>query len=222
MTLRTLLWRRAPLALAALVITIGASAGRLLPPTAAPQPVSAPVTTSTTTSTTVAPTTTTAAPEPEPVPEPAPEPEPAPAPARAPKAARQAPPPTEPQPAPAGTEAETAQFISLINQLRSENGLDPLAVAGDATAKAKQHADEMAASHQLSHSGSMSSGLNGGWIACGENVGEGSTVGRIESAFESSGTHRGNMLNPSYNQVGVGVSRGDDGRLYVTEVFVGR
>jgi len=218
-TIRTLLWRRAPLALAALVFTFGAGSA-LLRPWAAPQPVSAPVTTSTTTSTTIPPTTTTAAPVPETVPEPVPEPapEPAPAPARAPKPERQAPPPTEPEPAPPGTESETAQFISLINQLRADNGLDPLVVAGDATAKAKQHSDEMAASGQLVHSGSMSVS---GWSAAGENIGEGSSVARIESAFESSGIHRANMLNPSYTHVGVGVSRSDAGRLYVTEVFVG-
>ena len=46
--------------------------------------------------------------------------------------------------------------------------------------------------------------------------------GQIESMFEASSPHRANLLNGSFNQIGVGVTVGDDGQLYVTEFFVGR
>ena len=47
-------------------------------------------------------------------------------------------------------------------------------------------------------------------------------MSQVESMFEASGPHRANLLNGAYNQIGVGVARGSDGQLYVTEFFVGR
>jgi uncharacterized protein YkwD len=56
----------------------------------------------------------------------------------------------------------------------------------------------------------------------GENVGVGGSPSQLESMFEASGPHRDNMANGAYNQVGIGVSHGADGRLYVTQFFVAR
>ena len=42
------------------------------------------------------------------------------------------------------------------------------------------------------------------------------------SMFEQSSTHRANLLNSSYTQIGAGVAQGADGRVYVCQVFVGR
>lgn len=118
--------------------------------------------------------------------------------------------------------SEAAQLQSLVNSYRAANGFPTLAQASDATAKAQQHADEMAASLSIYHSSSLSSGISPGWSAIGENVGVGGSVDQLESMFEASGVHRANMLNGAYNQIGVGATRGNDGRLYVTEIFVGR
>jgi uncharacterized protein YkwD len=113
-------------------------------------------------------------------------------------------------------------MISMVNEYRAAHGLGALAQAGDATAKAQQHSDEMAAQGRLSHSGSMSSGIQGGWSALGENVGVGGSASQVESMFEGSGPHRANLLNGDFNQIGVGVTLGDDGQLYCTQFFVGR
>jgi uncharacterized protein YkwD len=118
--------------------------------------------------------------------------------------------------------SESAQLLSLVNRFRAANGLPALAQAGDATAKAQQHANEMAASRSLVHSASLPSGIQSGWTALGENVGVGASVSQLEAMFEASGAHRKNMLSGAYNQIGVGVARGGDGQLYVTEFFVGR
>jgi uncharacterized protein YkwD len=117
---------------------------------------------------------------------------------------------------------ESAQLVSLVNQYRAANGLAGLSEAGDATAKAQQHAEDMAAQGRLFHSSSLSSGIQNGWTALGENVGVGGSVDQIQSMFEASSPHRANLLSGSYNQLGVGVARGGDGQLYVTEFFVGR
>jgi uncharacterized protein YkwD len=113
-------------------------------------------------------------------------------------------------------------LLSLVNNYRSAHGLAPLAQASDATAKAQQHSNDMAAQGRIFHSSSMSSGIKSGWTAIGENVGMGGSVGQVESMFEGSSPHRANLLNSAYTQIGVGVAYGSDGQIYVTECFVGR
>jgi uncharacterized protein YkwD len=109
-----------------------------------------------------------------------------------------------------------------VNSYRAANGLAGLSVAGDATAKAQQHANDMAAQGRLFHSSNLPSGIQNDWTALGENVGVGGSVDQLESMFEASSAHRANLVNGAYNQIGVGVARGGDGQLYVTEFFVGR
>jgi uncharacterized protein YkwD len=109
----------------------------------------------------------------------------------------------------------------MVNNYRAANGLPALATASDATAKAQQHSNDMAAQGRIYHSSSMSSGIKSGWSALGENVGMGGSVSQVESMFEGSGPHRANLLG-DFTQIGVGVAHGADGQLYVTEFFVGR
>lgn len=165
------------------------------------------------------------APEPAPAPttEPAPEPPP---PSTAPKRARAQAPATSPAPAPApaptNDAAAASQLVSLVNRFRADNGLPALSPASDAMAKAQQHARDMAAQGRIYHSSSLSSGISPGWTALGENVGTGGSASQVESMFQASSMHRANLLNESFNQIGVGAAIGNDGALYVTEVFVGR
>jgi len=113
-------------------------------------------------------------------------------------------------------------MLSLINNFRSSNGVAPAVTAGDATAKAQAHANEMAAAGSLFHSSDLASGIQPGWRGIGENVGVSYSLSQVESMLEASTPHRSTMLNGLYNQVGVGVAHGADGRIYVTEIFVGR
>lgn len=117
--------------------------------------------------------------------------------------------------------SDTQHVIALINNYRAANGVAPLAEAGDADAKAQQQAANMASSGNIYHS-NLQSGIQPGWSAIGENVGVGSGLDAIESAFQASAPHRANLLSGAYNQVGVGVAVGSDGRLYVAQEFVGR
>jgi len=129
------------------------------------------------------------------------------------------PPPAAPR---TGTAAELAQLTALINNFRAAHGVGPLATASDATAKAQQHATDMAAARSLFHSSSLTSGLQPGAHAFGENICVASTVSQIESILEGSPPHRDTMLSTRYNQLGVGIAYGSDGRIYVSETFVGR
>jgi uncharacterized protein YkwD len=62
------------------------------------------------------------------------------------------------------------------------------------------------------------------WEASGENIAIYDTVQRAESAFMNEprfeGNHRGNILNGSYTDVGIGVVQGPDGSLYITQDFI--
>jgi uncharacterized protein YkwD len=62
------------------------------------------------------------------------------------------------------------------------------------------------------------------WEASGENIAIYDTVQRAESAFMNEprfqSNHRGNILNASYTDVGIGVVQGPDGSLYITQDFI--
>jgi len=61
------------------------------------------------------------------------------------------------------------------------------------------------------------------WQATGENIAKVDTVVGAEAAFMNEPkfqpNHRGNILNPDYTHVGVGVARGAKGMLYITQEF---
>jgi len=122
---------------------------------------------------------------------------------------------------PGSSSPEAAHVLALVNSYRAAHGLGPLAEAGDAASKAQQQADAMAGATSIWHS-DLASGIQPGWSALGENVGVGSSPDGVESAFEGSSPHRANLLSTSFDQVGVGVAWGPDGRAYVAEEFVGR
>jgi uncharacterized protein YkwD len=129
--------------------------------------------------------------------------------------------PVSPSSAPAGS-SEASQLVALVNNYRAANGLAPLSIAGDAMAKAQQHANDMAAQGRMFHSGSLSSDVQPGWSALGENVGGGATVDQLEAMFEQSSSHRANLLSGAYTQIGIGTARAADGTLFVDQFFVGR
>jgi len=62
------------------------------------------------------------------------------------------------------------------------------------------------------------------WQASGENIAIYDTVERAEFAFMNEprfqDNHRGNILNASYTDVGIGVVQGPDGSLYITQDFI--
>ena len=109
--------------------------------------------------------------------------------------------------------------VALVNDSRAAYGLAGLETDAELQAVARRHADRMAERGAIYHSGDLGGRLSWGWWAWGENVGHGSSVGRLHSAFISSGSHRANILDPSFNYVGVGVAFGADGTVYTAQVF---
>jgi uncharacterized protein YkwD len=61
------------------------------------------------------------------------------------------------------------------------------------------------------------------WQAVGENIAIYPTASSAEAAFMNeprfSKNHRGNILNPNFSEVGIGIVQAPDGRLYITQDF---
>ena len=92
------------------------------------------------------------------------------------------------------------------------------------------HSQDMAARHYFSHVDPKGlspverfyyAGVQ--WTAMGENIAKDPTAMRAEQDFMSEprfkSNHRANILDSKFNRVGIGIARGPDGLLYVTQDF---
>ena len=109
--------------------------------------------------------------------------------------------------------------VALVNQARWANGLGGLMPDRELQILANRQANRMAAAGYIFHSGNLEGQLSAGWWGWAENVGYGPSVGWIHDAFMNSPHHASNVLNGSFNYVGVGVAYGWDGTVYVAQVF---
>ena len=127
----------------------------------------------------------------------------------------------------------------LVNKDRSRPGsfaetggqAHPLKWNARLAAVARAHSLNMLKQHSFSHSDpdgtTFSERIKRAgipWQASGENIAIYDTVERAESAFMNEPrfqqNHRGNILNASYTDVGIGVVAAPDGSLYITQDFV--
>lgn len=114
-----------------------------------------------------------------------------------------------------------AAFVSRINSARASQGVAPLQVNGELVGIARGWSDQMAAQGGIPHNPSYTRQVTTRWNKLGENVGVGSSVDQLMSMFINSPHHYANIVDPAYNYIGVGVSYGADGRMYVTQDFMG-
>src|SRR6266540_1804504 len=117
--------------------------------------------------------------------------------------------------------SQEESFVSRINAERTSRGIRAVSVSSDLVAVARNWSAQMASNGSISHDPNIGNKVSG-WTQLGDNVGRGSTVDVIHTAFMNSDTHRGIILDPAFNQVGVGVFAAADNTLYVTEIFVRR
>jgi uncharacterized protein YkwD len=106
----------------------------------------------------------------------------------------------------------------------------PLVWDARLAAVARAHSEEMARDGFFSHEGADGSlpmwrvsaaGIQ--WLSTGENIAKASGVVQAEMLFMNEPkfqrNHRGNILNLNYTRVGVGIAKGPDGTLYITQEF---
>ena len=113
-------------------------------------------------------------------------------------------------------------FHKKINRARSAVGKVGLKLDPELSKVARVHAKAMARQGQIFHQSSSQLGSRvTRWSSLGENVGMGSTVTSLHSAFMNSPGHKANVLLTSFRNVGVGTVE-KNGRLWVVVVFESR
>lgn len=118
-----------------------------------------------------------------------------------------------------GCTEQQLELVDRINATRAEYGLPGLVPHPAVMAKAQAWAETMATDGELRHS-ELSDGITGDWLVIGENVGYSGDIPTVHQAFLDSPNHRANILDERFNWVGTGYAESEDGRIWVTQVFV--
>jgi len=124
------------------------------------------------------------------------------------------------------TGKDRSMLLTAHNEERKKLGLQPLKINNKLQMSAQKHADWMAKSGKLSHTGDGKSdpgsridheGYNSsGW---GENIAMGYTeISKVMAGWMHSSGHRDNILG-DYTEVGFGVAYNEDGTSYWTVNF---
>ncbi len=120
------------------------------------------------------------------------------------------------------------KVINLVNQQRANNGLPALKanweVCRVARYKSQDMIDKRYFDHQSPTYGSpfnMMENFGIRFSAAGENIAYGQeTPADVMNNWMNSPGHRSNILNPTYNQIGVGVAKASNGTCYWTQMFI--
>ncbi len=120
------------------------------------------------------------------------------------------------------------KVIDLVNQQRAYNGLPALKanweVCRVARYKSQDMIDKQYFAHQSPTYGSpfnMMENFGIRFSAAGENIAYGQrTPQEVMNSWINSPGHRSNILNQTYNQIGVGVAKASNGTFYWTQMFI--
>ncbi|HYZ11042.1 MAG TPA: CAP domain-containing protein [Actinomycetota bacterium] len=114
------------------------------------------------------------------------------------------------------------ELHTYINEARDRRGVRKLGKRMFLVRAARRHSRYMADTGQLVHSTDLSSYVGSrDWKIIGENIGYGPSMEVLHDAFMDSPPHRRNALDHRYKRIGVGMTLGDDGRIWVTVLFLG-
>lgn len=119
-----------------------------------------------------------------------------------------------------------AEVIRLVNEIRKQNGLQPLSTNWELSRVARYKSQDMKDKGYFSHTSptygspyQMIRAFGLSFRTAGENIAKGySTPQAVVNGWMNSSGHRANILNASYKQIGVGyVAQGN----YWTQMFIG-
>ena len=112
----------------------------------------------------------------------------------------------------------SADLTAMTNADRAASRLRGLSTSNDLQSLAQSRANEMAKAGRIYHTPNLGTRVSG-WKRLGENVGRGPELRDIETAFMNSPSHRENILDPGFSQLGVGVTFDGKEYLYVAVIF---
>lgn len=119
-------------------------------------------------------------------------------------------------------DSERAEVVALVNRSRADAGLPALASNVGLDLKADNWAKRLRDACSLSHS-RLSDGAPKGWLALGENVGFGGTIGDVHVGYLNSPGHRKNIMDPRFTHVGAAAVWGTcegQRRVFTVQVFM--
>lgn len=116
--------------------------------------------------------------------------------------------------------------VTLVNEIRNDNGLNQLSENPDLAQAAQMKAEDMQNNNYFDHQSptygspfDMMNKFGISYMSAGENIAEGqSTPEEVINSWMNSEGHKRNILNPSYTQIGIGYSA--DKNIWV-QMFIG-
>ena len=119
-----------------------------------------------------------------------------------------------------------SEVIRLVNEIRQQNGLQPLAANWELSRVARYKSQDMRDNGYFSHNSptygtpfQMLSAFGLSYRTAGENIAKGyASPQAVVNGWMNSSGHRANILNASYTQIGVGYVSGGN---YWTQLFIG-
>lgn len=120
------------------------------------------------------------------------------------------------------------EVIRLLNVQRSKGGLQPLTQNWQLSRVARYKSQDMIDKGYFSHTsptyGSpfrMMESFGIRYSAAGENIAMGQrSPAEVMNAWMNSPGHRNNIMSPSFTQIGVGLAKDKNGRMYWTQMFI--
>ncbi len=117
------------------------------------------------------------------------------------------------------------EVIRLVNEKRAENGLRPLTADWELSRVARYKSQDMRDNNYFSHTSpvygspfDMIKNFGISYRSAGENIARGqATPQAVVNAWMNSSGHRANILNSSYNKIGVGYVKNGN---YWTQMFI--
>ncbi|MBO8172274.1 MAG: SafA/ExsA family spore coat assembly protein [Bacillaceae bacterium] len=122
------------------------------------------------------------------------------------------------------------QVIQLVNQERTQRGLQPLKPNWELSRVARFKSQDMRDMHYFSHTSpvygspfTMIRNFGLSFRSAGENIAAGqATPQQVMNGWMNSPGHRQNILNPSFTEIGVGYASGGGYGHYWTQMFISR
>lgn len=121
------------------------------------------------------------------------------------------------------------EVVRLVNVERQRAGLKPLEVGVRTSKAAEMKSEDMMKNNYFSHQSptygspfDLLASLGVSYRTAGENIAAGQrTPAQVVDSWMNSPGHRANIMNPSYDYIGVGYVEGGTYGTYWTQVFVG-
>lgn len=118
------------------------------------------------------------------------------------------------------------EVVRLVNEIRRENGLNPLTEDWELSRVARYKSQDMLDNKYFSHTSpvygspfTMMKNFGLSYRSAAENIAKGqSTPKAVVNAWMNSSGHRANILNASYKKIGVGYVKNGH---YWTQMFIG-